>query len=856
MNEKKIMDCKTITDLESIFDNIFKKTYDHENFLEKVKNSQQIFYSMDSYLEQFFDINKSNSWDIKRRQISDALNSHFAAVENENMNYLNQLKKLNFSFDENFIENYESLLNREFTTIRKLYSKKNYDTPGINHDEEYNDIISGNKFKIAICISDFEYFSDDLKIVFSSSPNTNEDVLYAYLKFTNDKLPQNYNFHPEANDKPVLLKGFLNGLSKFDIYHYDFAESFPTYLNIFLYSKQGYLFGSFRYEIVNKELFKVETVYSENLNKPSFSILEIKIVKAYISKVSQNDLDLKKFLFRPPRYLYNFKIENLIDETDYSDIDTMKINKYSEIFNKYFENEIINKNYIENNSFVKDQLIKNNLTFQLDEDLENKYLYFKTNETSNVSDNLFKTFVGKFINFNSNNSTAKINNSNYNSDPGNNLNNNFNKNSILPDTSIFNNLNIQVTKIIGILLDDFSNTKNSELYNRMNTNKSNRNPSSKISGLEIEPDYISFRTMTKIKNNVLNKLDNTNEIKNILKNWIVKNDTSFEEILYSLVLIDSYSVTIYEKLYLLYQIGKMSNFALCSKDNLTLRKLKEMMYALYKRFMVNFNKSEIDIMIDYLIKKEEFACLRNAIVYNKKDENRIKNIINENVFEQKENILNFLKIKNDKFSEDIKIYLQDYFNLLKNNYLLEKVNINYLNTIWDLFYPKLLKKLKIKPNEILEKWTFNKLSINFTSDNIRKINEFQVNLIDKETFKIDSLNLKERINKNKKEEGVKKVMEELINEDLNSINLSNIESDDSINISYDQFKDVFFNLPFISEFIRASSGFTEENHEGLNIKMHMVKVHLNVGHNYRYFSFCEEIVRILKILNLKNIILI
>ena len=87
-------------------------------------------------------------------------------------------------------------------------------------------------------------------------------------------------------------------------------------------------------------------------------------------------------------------------------------------------------------------------------------------------------------------------------------------------------------------------------------------------------------------------------------------------------------------------------------------------------------------------------------------------------------------------------------------------------------------------------------------------------------------------------------MENLIAVDLNSVNLANIDSDESVNVTFDQFKDVFFNLPFISEFIRASSGFTEESFEGLNRQLYMVKVQLSVGNNSRFFSFADRIVSI------------
>lgn len=896
LNESKILDCKSIIELESIFTSLSKKTHDHEKFLEQVKSHEEKFYKMSTYLEQFFDINKANSWDIKRRQISESLEAHFSPVEDENMVFLDKLKKLKFSFDENFIENYEGLLTREFTTLRRLYSKKDYDTPGINHDEEYNDIISGNKFKVAVCVCAFRYFSDELKNLVVSltdnnnnnsndnnnfnnnenennnkNSNLNDEIIYAYLKFTEEKLPQNYVFQPESCERPVALKGLLGqNPPQFDLLHFDFAESFPIYLNIFLYAKNGYFIGAYRFEIVSKKLFKSISLYSENQNKKSFSLLEIKIAKAYTGKVSQVDKELEKFLFRPPRFLYNFKIENLIDETNYNEADSLKLKKYAEVFNKHFEREIILKNSIEIDSFAGEQLTLQNYALELNEHLQNNYAYFKKNTNAKQQANeggLFKSFVGKFINLNSsnnNNNNNSVNNNNNNS-----LISKFN-NAILPESSVFAGLNIQASKILDILLDsDFSlnsgrsGVKEAQSYARAFTNKSQKQPSSSDTLGLADAEFFSFRTLTKVKNlNIANNTSNNNlynlndannsaaaaditqEAKNILKIWIAKNDTSLEEIFYSLVLIDNYSITIYEKLHLLFQIGKMQNFALCSKDSLSLKKFKEMIYALYKRFMVNFNKSEIDIMIDYLLKKEEFACVRFALVHaGKSTDLRVKSIISENAYEQKENRLSLLKIKNtEKVCEDVKIHLQNYFNLLRNYYLMEKISLSYFNSIWDLFSAKVLKKLGIQPSEVLENWKFDKITIDFSADNIRKVSHYDLSLVNKETFKIEAKDLSSKINKNPQNEGVKKVLEELISEDLQSLNLTNIDSDESVNVSFDQFKDVFFNLPFISEFVRASSGFTEETFEGLNRKLYMVKVHLSVGNSSRFFSFAEGIV--------------
>lgn len=852
MNESKILDCKTISELEIIFDNLFKKTFEREKFLEQVKISEEKFYKMNSFLDQFFDINQQNSWDLKRREISQALNSHFAPIEQENTNFLGQLKKLKFSFDENFIEKYEELLHYEFRSLKRLYSKKAQETPGINYEEEYDDINNTKKFKVAICISEFRYFSDSLSNFFASYvPSAEEDVFYAYLVFSNEKL-NHQNFQPSNNDSAIMIKGLLGGKFKYDIYHFDFAEAFPSFLNIFLYSKNGYFIGSYRYEIDNKEIYYCENLHSENQIKDNnYSLLEIKLVKGYSSKVDKKDLDLNRFLFRPPRYLYNYKIDNLVNETNYDENDIVKIKKYGEVYNKYYQEQI---NMISGTShdaliYMHEKILSNILVLELKENLEKNYNYFKT-PPAIPNQNLLKIFVGKFMGFNP---LKSKNEAGVTASPTPLGNKTIDPSQLnyteKVENEIFGLVNIQLNKILDILIDS-GQTDQSRLHPRVkketldkiNNFLTNRSvePTANFEHvnhiLGNEADYFSFRTMTKMKTN--NLVDNTLEIKKILKDWINKNENSFEEILYSLVLIDTYSITIFEKLHLLYQIGKMRNYSLCNRDNLCLKKFKQMIYALYKRFMINFSKAEIDVMIDYLIKKEEYANIRFALCHSSGNREKINNIINENLYPiAYEDRVN----KQGKIFEDVKIFIQSYFNLLKNNFLVEKLNMSYFNSIWDIFAPKLLKKLKIKPNETLSKWSFDSLKIDFSSDNIRKTTELSVVPINKETFKIEKIE-NNRIISFTKSQGERKLMEDLINNDLNSINLSNIDSDESNNVSFDLFKDVFFKLPFISEFLRSSSGFTEDSFDSLNRKLGTIYVNLSVGTNKRFFAFGDKMV--------------
>ena len=74
---------------------------------------------------------------------------------------------------------------------------------------------------------------------------------------------------------------------------------------------------------------------------------------------------------------------------------------------------------------------------------------------------------------------------------------------------------------------------------------------------------------------------------------------SLEEILYCLTLIDKLSCTISEKLYLLFSIGQMKNHIIYNNETISIEKVKEMIYALYKRYMIYFTRNVVDRMIDF-----------------------------------------------------------------------------------------------------------------------------------------------------------------------------------------------------------------------------------------------------------------
>ena len=288
-NEKQIVECKTIRDIEVIFENLFKKTYHIEQFFEKLKNNMIKIYKKTNFLELFIDVNKNTSWDLKRREISKALNSHFSPIEEENKKYLLEFKKLKFNFDENFIQNYEDFLNTEFSELKKLYSKKNLQTQG-------NRNLSTGKFTVSICLTYFKYYTGKYENIFFPE-NSNEilntnNLFNAYLIYSEESDYTKIN--PTNSDIKYEIKGSLvENNFQYEILHQDFNDNFPSYLYIYIYEKnKGIHIGSYRYQIFDKDLFKTKSVYCENLNKESYSILEIKFFKFFSGLIEKNETDL------------------------------------------------------------------------------------------------------------------------------------------------------------------------------------------------------------------------------------------------------------------------------------------------------------------------------------------------------------------------------------------------------------------------------------------------------------------------------------------------------------------------------------------------------------------------------------
>jgi hypothetical protein len=67
--------------------------------------------------------------------------------------------------------------------------------------------------------------------------------------------------------------------------------------------------------------------------------------------------------------------------------------------------------------------------------------------------------------------------------------------------------------------------------------------------------------------------------------------------------------------------------------------------------------------------------------------------------------------------------------------------------------------------------------------------------------------------------------------------LINLNNDDNCEINFDKFKDIVFNLPFISDLIRASCGFNYSQNENFIRTLKTVKVELTTYENNKTMNF-------------------
>ena len=112
-NKRKILECISIKELETIFTTFVRKSFNLEKFIEKVQENMSEFYKTGSIFENFLG-SKKLSWDDKRDKITGLLEQYFETVANENDTYLRKLESADIFQNGNYISNMKQIMRHKF----------------------------------------------------------------------------------------------------------------------------------------------------------------------------------------------------------------------------------------------------------------------------------------------------------------------------------------------------------------------------------------------------------------------------------------------------------------------------------------------------------------------------------------------------------------------------------------------------------------------------------------------------------------------------------------------------------------------------------------------------------------------
>ena len=361
------------------------------------------------------------------------------------------------------------------------------------------------------------------------------------------------------------------------------------------------------------------------------------------------------------------------------------------------------------------------------------------------------------------------------------------------------------TKISGFFF-------NKKINNLINSNNDKINGCLINSNYDLNKyEYFKFLNNIQKENNrkyITSKLERyikDPEICGIIKDWMSNSDISLEEIFYSIALVER-SSCINENIYFLYLISLTKDRYLNDRktEKLSTDKLKEMIYSLYKRFMIYFTKSDVDRMIDFLINDERLFNVKYAFLYKKGDEE----IINKFIYDKNR----YSPRNNNK--RDFEIYF-DNINKQLNNYL------NYLNNYYNITdVPKdiliyILTTILDNSENIMQyiQNKMNKLTLVIVKDNLIYRREFEIIYTLSSISSIREINIDINNNNNINDDNdIKK----LLFSKLSNLNINDNYITDKY-ITFEKFKKIFFKLPYISDLLRVNLTYVSKN-ENLPIK--------------------------------------
>lgn len=273
----------------------------------------------------------------------------------------------------------------------------------------------------------------------------------------------------------------------------------------------------------------------------------------------------------------------------------------------------------------------------------------------------------------------------------------------------------------------------------------------------------------------------------IVIDWLRSGETTLEEVLFSSVLVDTSSVTIQDKLKLLFDFASLQNKLIYNKEMINEEKLKNVIYSLYKRFMINFTKNDSDRMIDYILSRENLHNIPQVILFNDEDYSKIQNLLKTEVNINSPSLNKKIKDISRSFNLglsmlknqfDIAFLTKDLLNLLISKIISENsIDIKNSNLLIEIFNESIKTSMcsKIETDK-------NGVNINLQSDN--RIISYDTNVENK-------------------------YFAELI---VNIVKQIEIYNNESAGISYDVFCNIIFKLPFLGDLIRNTCAYSKISH--------------------------------------------
>ena len=688
-SEEQILSCKSVSEIESITNDLFLHTFDRNKFIDKLGKNLNKFYVVSNFLERWFFNNKGREWDSKRGDLENLITRHFYPVYEENKNYLCEIKDKLKNNSQEIINNIFDNLDNKLNSIKSLYLQGTNDFDDSNSFMGINIQIS--KLKQIYNNENYDHNEYNLIISFGDTADKNESK-YEKTEFT-------INFDSKNNEIINIQDLFYKNQFKND--------SSPKYI-IFTLSDNDIKIANFSYKILNFKPMKISKISLENQEETNKFYLEFILFKYNTKAISADDLSLYNNIFSPPEYFNSKKIEEKLFSYDIS--------------NYAFNNQL--SKLIEQENNIKNKIIEN----------------------SNFDQNMEEVF-------------KKLNNIKKNED--------------------------------GYNVERIINRQKNNVFNELISQK-----------------------ILKIIETCLSE-----DVSNIIKKWLGDCNISFEEILYGIILVDKSIISINEKLFLLFSIAQMRDKLLLNKDEISIDKLKEMIYSLYKRFRIYFSKSDIERMIDFLLKDERLFNVKYAFVHNQKDSEKINEIINDKDYYEPKNEEN--KKPFEILFDDISKELNLFINHLNNHYNINDFSSNMISYIFTQILNK--KELKKYSNN-----NFNTITLLIEKDNIIYKRIYNISYsplkIVEDTSNFDFIKPKDP-NDNSNIVLIHEISNININ---NSYNVTNY-------ISFDKFKEIFFKLPYMSDLFRVCFSYLSINENTEDKKFDSFKV--IVG----YENYCSGI---------------